>query len=124
MPTPHTIFASKRNPWTGAPILKTKHVDIASLRISDDPIPAHRASPENKYATIFKRLKPGQCVVCKPEDAPKIGLALKKWAEAHHPNAIVRTMSHHPKDELGRVWMLDVPNTLTRETTKTRRAAA
>lgn len=104
---PCTTFVGKTNPFTGAPQVKLSRIDPAKLVISNDPMPAHRASP-NKYAEIFGRLKPGQCIICEPDQASKLSTALKKHVQQAGQTHIVRSTSRFEADGKGRVWLIAV----------------
>lgn len=109
-PRPSTTLVSSANPFqstTGGP--KVTRIDPTKLTISDDPMPAHRAIP-NKYADVFGRLKPGQCIVCEGEAAAKLSTSLKKYiATSPHRGCIVRSTSRYEADGRGRVWLIAAP---------------
>lgn len=105
---PSTALVSSANPFqstTGGP--KVSRIDPEKLTISNDPMPAHRASP-NKYGEIFSRLKPGQCIVCEPPHAAKLATALKKHVAQSGQNHMVRSTSRFD-DGRGRVWLIAGP---------------
>lgn len=81
--------------------------DIEALKITDDPVPQRALKSGDKYGEIFGQMKPGQALVCKPEDGPKIANAMRKWIKVRRPGMVVRTVRYYPKDNQGRVWMLD-----------------
>lgn len=86
--------------------MKVTRIDPTKLTIGTDPMPAHRASP-NKYADIFGRLKPGQCIICEPEQAAKLSTALKKYiTTSAHSKCMVRSTSRFDADGKGRVWLI------------------
>ena len=85
--------------------MKLTRIDPTKLTIGDDPMPAHRASP-NKYADIFGRLKPGQCIICEPDQAAKLSTSLKKYLQQAGQTHIVRSTSRFEKDGMGRVWLI------------------
>lgn len=83
-----------------------EYADIDSMQITDDPITPRTASSGDKYGPLFAKMKLGQSIKCKSEDAPKVGNALRKWRDANCPDAEVRAVRHYPGDNLGRVWLL------------------
>lgn len=83
-----------------------QYADIDTMVITDDPVTSRTATGGDKYSTLFASMKLGQSIKCKPEDAPKVGNALRKWRDIHHPDAEVRAVRYYPKDKLGRVWLL------------------
>ena len=103
---PRTTFVGNRNPFTGASTVA--RIDPTKLTISNDPLPAHRATP-NKYAELFGRLKPGQCIVCEGSQAAKLATALKKFVAQAGQSHIVRSTSRYDADGKGRVWLIAVP---------------
>ena len=84
-----------------------EYADIDSMVITDDPITARTASSGDKYGPLFAKMKLGQSIKCRSEDAPKVGNALRKWRDANRPDAEVRAVRHYPGDNLGRVWLLE-----------------
>lgn len=90
-----TSFATRTNPFTGQPAIqhhdKTRMpnipVNLELLTICNDPIPTHRAQTEGKYDALLKSLKPGQCIKCPTTDVERIGNAIRKHIERHHPPA-------------------------------------
>ena len=83
-----------------------QYADIDAMVITDDPITGRTNTGGDKYSPLFAAMKLGQCIKCAPADAPKVGNALRKWRDTHHPGAIVRAVKHYPADSLGRVWLL------------------
>ena len=83
--------------------------DMESMTICDDPLPANRASPTNKYVPLFQQLKPGQCIKCAPDDVARISHAMRKWIEQNKLPFIFRTVRQYHTDGKGRVWLLDKP---------------
>lgn len=102
-----TKFAKGTNPWTGEKNMRkqTNYVDIATLVICDDPLPTRRVN-KLKYAEVFAKLKPGQCIVCDPIHSAKIAHALNTWVDKHGLKFMVRTTNRYEKDGKGRVWLL------------------
>lgn len=82
-------------------------IDPQKLSIANDPMPGHRATP-NKYAELFSRLKPGQCIVCEGMQAGKIACALRKYVAEAGKSNIVRSTGRYD-DGKGRVWLLAAP---------------
>lgn len=83
--------------------------DMDAMTICDDPLPAGRASPGAKYAPLFSKLRPGQCIKCKPDDVARLGNALRKYLEQNKLPFIMRTVRQYHTDGQGRVWMLEKP---------------
>ena len=84
-----------------------KPTDPDTLEICNDPLPAHRASPGNKYAAILLVLKIGQAIKCKPEEVGRVSGAMRKHIDAHKIKATVRSSKNYG-DGKGRVWMLAI----------------
>ena len=84
-----------------------EYADIDSMQITDDPITPRTASSGDKYGPLFAKMKLGQSIKCRSEDAPKVGNALRKWRDANCPDADVRAVRHYPGDNMGRVWLLE-----------------
>lgn len=87
-----------------------KPTDPSTLEICNDPIPTHRASCGNKYAELLKKLKPGQCIKCRPEEVGRVQGAMRKYIEANKIDATVRTIKNYG-DGKGRVWMMATEKT-------------
>lgn len=87
---------------------KNQSVEADLITIGDDEFPNRRVLPEGKYAHLFNRMKPGQCLKCEPKEALALASALRKWLEKHSKTDRfeVRTISNFPKDGRGRVWLL------------------
>lgn len=83
-----------------------QYADIDTMVITDDPVTSKTATGGDKYSALFASMKLGQSIKCKSDDAPKVGNALRKWRDIHHPTAQVRAVRHYPADNLGRVWLL------------------
>jgi hypothetical protein len=91
-----------RGPWP------KEKFDPTKLKIANDPLPPTRTVPKSKYDELFSQLKPGQCIVCQPQQASRVGSALKKWLENRMvKNMTIRAASRYPKDDMGRVWLLN-----------------
>lgn len=84
---------------------KTTFVDVSKLRISDDPLPISRLAGRAKYAEIFGKLKPGQCVVCEPHEVMRISKGLREWLKDTGSDCLTRATKNYT-DGKGRVWML------------------
>lgn len=97
--------------WIGGNPLKPKKksqpVVVDSLEIVNDPLPAARAKIGLKYEAIFAKMKPGQAIKCKPEEAGKIGHALNTWLKRSGRPGIVKTCRRYETDDMGRVWLLE-----------------
>ena len=81
-----------------------KFIDPATLKISTDPLPAGKAK-RDKYADLWARLKPGQCVVCESEHVGRIAGAMKKHVADKGLDCHVRLTTRYT-DGKGRVWLL------------------
>lgn len=102
-----TQFAGKKNIWTGQPVKPAKTIDPASLTISEDPVSDGRARVVSKFDPVFSKLQPGQCLICEPEQAPKLNSALRKWLDNKGlTGAKTKAMTRYPTDGKGRVWRL------------------
>lgn len=88
------------------PIGPMEFTDIAALQITDDPITPATKIGGDKYSHLFSKMKLGQSIKCRPDDAPKVAGAMRKWVKEQGTGAIVRAVSKYPADGLGRVWML------------------
>lgn len=104
-----TSFAGK-NPFKEKKAVS--FVDINSLVIGNDPHQPVRARTEKKYEPLFEKMKPGQCIVCKPEDAGKIAHAMTQWIKATKFNGVARSTSKYETDGKGRVWLIAFPTKL------------
>jgi len=79
------------------------------LQITDDPIPASRATPAHKYHSFFETMKMGQSVRCATKDLGKISSAMRKYIEVKGLQAQTKGTRHYPNDPgYGRVWLLPV----------------
>ena len=85
---------------------QTKRIDPSTLVVCNDPIPGHRASCGNKYETVLKSLKYGQCVKCAPSAVGGVAGALRKMIELGKVAGVVRTMRDYG-DGMGRVWLME-----------------
>ncbi len=102
-----------RGPFPGFQKPKRKQgpsnpVDIATLSIVDDELPASRTAFEGyKYDSIFERLKPGQAVKCATEDVSRISGALRHYLERKNISGhMVRSVRAYEGSNTGRVWLL------------------
>jgi hypothetical protein len=109
-----TTFAKSRNPWTGQHMTKDNKprasaqlIDIASLSLSNDPIPTHRKVVGSKYDDFFASLKIGGPAIKCPAGtaASKLATALRKYAERQRWTCDIKTMSDYG-DGFGRVWLI------------------
>lgn len=97
-----------RGPWPGVekkPATARKVVNVEDLKIADDPYVEQRSRPAGKYDELFAKLKPGQCIVCPPDSAPKIKGSLDKWLKANSKEGYARARTRY-SDGQGRVWWL------------------
>ncbi len=95
----------------GAVQMTIEPTDPAKLVICNDPLPTHRASPGNKYHSVFGVMKPGQCLKCKPDEVGRIQAAMRKYVQVRKIKVTVRTIKDYG-DGKGRVWMLPIENKL------------
>jgi hypothetical protein len=92
---------------TKKPNAPAAFIDPNSLQITDDPMPAGRAAPVNKYFATFDLMKFGQAVRCATGDVGKVSGALRKYITVKNKKATIKTMSRYDGDAgYGRVWML------------------
>lgn len=103
---PRTSVVSANNPFNQAK-RKDRVIDPLKLKIADDPV-IGRARPPNKYAEIFERMKPGQCIVCGSDEATALSNAMKKWIENTGGPFITKFTTRY-SDGKGRVWLLADP---------------
>ena len=80
---------------------------VEALTVDHDvPLPAHRASPGNKWTALFAQLKPRSSIGCDPGEVGKLQNALRihleKTGKAN--KLMVRSTIRHT-DGRGRVWM-------------------
>jgi len=120
MPTPRTTLArgiqhlgdpiptqATNMPTAKKPKQAAVYAILASLQITDDPIPASRTAPVHKYHSVFDQMKYGQCVRCTTEDVGKVAGGLRKYMELKNKQGRVRTMTQYTNDAgHGRVWLL------------------
>lgn len=97
-----TKFAKGRNPFTGE---KDNEIDIKSLVIVDDPLPDRKRAPKFKYDEVFKRMKFGQAIKCKPSEVGKVDQALRGYLRRHNVDGRVKSTKDYG-DGLARVWLL------------------
>lgn len=90
----------------GKATVPAQYADIDTMVITDDPVSSRTATGGDKYSMLFGSMKLGQSIKCKPEDAPKVAGAMRKWVKDHRPGAMVRAVRRYPKDNMGRVWLL------------------
>jgi len=100
---------------------KRTELDVEQLVICDDPLPASRASPINKYVPLFSSMKVGQAIKCKPEEVARVGHAMRKWIKENDLPYIYRLQARYHSDGMGRLWLLDAPQKA--ETTKLKKVA-
>lgn len=79
--------------------------DPDSLQITDDPLPAGRASPGFKYQAVLSKLQRGQCIKCQPAEIGRVCSAMRKHLTIKGENFAVRTIKNYG-DGMGRVWWL------------------
>ena len=103
---PRTYVVSANNPFNQAK-RKDRVIDPLKLKIADDPV-IGRARPPNKYAEIFERMKPGQCIVCASDEAAALCGAMKKWIENTGSKCSAKFTTRY-SDGKGRVWLLADP---------------
>lgn len=100
-----TKFASKVNPFTGQSVTKLTSVNTSALKVESMPYPGMKRNTGSKYEEVFTKLKPGQCVVCSPDDTNRISAALRKYHENRNAHPIVRSIAKC-EDGKGRVWLI------------------
>lgn len=101
-------IVSANNPFNQAKVpRRDRFIDPAKLKITNDPL-IGRARPPNKYAEVFERMTPGQCIVCGPDEAAALCGALKKWIENSGAKYIAKFTARYA-DGKGRVWLLADP---------------
>jgi hypothetical protein len=92
----------KRDTWPG------KNVDVDTLKIASDPLPAVRTPPVGKYDAFLDKLKVGQCVVCESHEAPRVKAAMDNYIRKKMLTGVVsKACSRYPTDGKGRVWLLE-----------------
>ena len=91
--------------WQRPKATKPPPLDPATLVICNDPIPAHRASPKNKYHAIFNGMKPGQALKCEPYNVNRVANALRKHIETKALKCVARSITDYG-DGMGRVWLM------------------
>lgn len=92
-------------PFGAAAMVKQVHrIDVAHLKVCNDPIPSTRMVP-NKYATLFAALKVGQAIKCKPQETSSITAALRKWLKDGGFMGTVQCLRDYG-DGMGRVWLV------------------
>lgn len=106
----HTKFAG-RNPFQPKqkkPRAEPKAVNLDSIQVANDPMPAGRAkATEHKYDPLFGTLKPGQCLKCDPADVGKISHAMGVWIKrVGLKDHVVRSTKKYETDGMGRVWLI------------------
>lgn len=91
------------------------YVDLDALKIENTPLPREvRSKQEGKYDAFFAKLQPGQCVVCKAEEAGKVSNAMRSYYRRQGMAAVVRSKSKC-EDGAARVWLVRVdPKTARR----------
>lgn len=76
-----------------------------ALEITDDAVPAGRASPGFKYAGILAKMKQGQCIKCAPAEVSRVSNAMRKHLTLANEVFAVRTIKDYG-DGMARVWWL------------------
>ncbi len=98
----HTESTAKK---TGAAKVPPSYTNPAALEITNDPLPAGRASSGNKYAGLLAKLKPGQCIKCSTAETGRISNAMRKHLRLAGETFAVRSIKDYG-DGMGRVWWL------------------
>ena len=109
-----TKFATLYNPWTGVSLPQNmtikkapaQPVDMASLTLASDPLPACRSVLPNKYADFLSGMEVGQNIRCRPCDVGKIQSALRKHIEIRKLKNTRIVSQTRGQDGIGRVWLL------------------
>jgi hypothetical protein len=107
-PVNQPVFAKVESEGKKATRKRTE-LDVDQLVVCDDPIPASRASPINKYVPLFSSMKVGQAIKCKPEEVARVGHAMRKWILENKLPYVYRLMSRYHTDGMARLWLLDAP---------------
>jgi len=79
-------------------------VDLSALEICDSPLSVARALPVSKYEDVLRRMKPGQCIKCKPAEVGPVASSLRSFFSRNGIVAKIRTTLRYETDGLGRVW--------------------
>jgi len=87
---------------------KANYLDPSTLRIIDDPLPAHRACPDGKYAPFFRRMRLGQSLQCPPDQVQAVAHAMRKFVNRHSIPARV-SGTRDGAGGMGQVAMLPLP---------------
>lgn len=103
---PKTTFANGVNPFTGEKTKPAIVPVVSDLRISSDPVQTKRIFKPGKYDALFRSMKPGQCVVCEPNQIQGIAQSMRDFMKARGIKGMVRSCSRYETDGKGRVWML------------------
>jgi hypothetical protein len=96
------------NPFTGQIMTKPKPPGLASVSICNDALPPARYKPDGKYTAVFRKLKPGEALKCKPADVHRISNALRAHIKVMGITGRVRSIADYG-DGKGRVWLLVNP---------------
>ena len=70
------------------------------------PVRKHRPPSYADYLVDFVYLRPGDPFICQPADVPRVAYAMRKYAKDFGFHVEVRTQRFCPRDNLGRVWMV------------------
>lgn len=83
-------------------------IDVATLVIEDTPRPSKPPTRDGKFTHLFKQLKPGQCIRCKPEEVGAIANSLGDWLlKSGKSNVLGRSAMRQCEDGFGRVWLIE-----------------
>jgi len=107
-------MTKKTAPSPFPPVARTvkarQDIDPDLLKVEHDtPLPRFKSRNTDKYGPVFSKLKPGSCVVCLPDETPRIAQSLRKVLELGKYPVLKDTKvvsRHHCDDGHGRVWLM------------------
>lgn len=101
--TPEHIEPKAKKPRVAK--VPASYTNPDALEITDDAVPAGRASPGFKYAGILAKMKQGQCIKCTPAEVSRVSNAMRKHLTLANEVFAVRTIKDYG-DGMARVWWL------------------
>lgn len=82
-------------------------VDVDSLKISHTPMPDSKEGRAHKYAKLFEKMIPGDCIECESHQTNAIAQSLAGWiARNKIKNRVARSKTKWPTPTEGRVWLI------------------